>query len=122
MQGALSDQTTAGDLLLFQPERMESEKFFEFVHAEPCLSQWFPLALSGSPSPAELAELLLMNRCLPADWHSEPVRFLIRHQFGTIIDMTSESLSTSVRNAYRHRQEFASFVCKSLLKNNLYKT
>jgi hypothetical protein len=30
-----------------------------------------------------------------------------RHQFGTIIDMTSESLSTSVRNAYRHRQESA---------------
>ena len=30
-----------------------------------------------------------------------------RHQFRTIIDMTSESLSTSVRNAYRHRQKSA---------------
>ena len=30
-----------------------------------------------------------------------------RHHFGTIIDMSSESLSTSVRNGYRHRQESA---------------
>jgi hypothetical protein len=33
--------------------------------------------------------------------------FFDRHHFGTIIDMSSESLSTSVRNGYRHRQESA---------------
>jgi hypothetical protein len=28
-----------------------------------------------------------------------------RHRIGMIIDISSESLSTSVRNAYRHRPE-----------------
>ena len=53
MNGALGDQTTAGDLLLFEPERMESENFLEFAHAEPRLwqsgsstSQWKPCPLS----------------------------------------------------------------------------
>ena len=38
MDSALGDQTTAGNLLLFEPEGMESENFFKLVHAEPRLS------------------------------------------------------------------------------------
>jgi hypothetical protein len=48
-----------------------------------------------------------MNRFRDADCHSELCRFFDRHHFGTIIDMSSESLSTSVRNGYRHRPESA---------------
>src|SRR5215471_11258810 len=64
-------------------------------------SQWKPIR------PAQLAELFLMNRFRTADCHSELPPIFDRHHFGTIIDMTSESLSTSVRNVYRHRPESA---------------
>src|SRR5689334_856953 len=57
--------------------------------------------------PAQLAELFLINRFRTADCHSELPPIFDRHQFGTIIDMTSESLSTSVRNVYRDRPESA---------------
>ena len=52
VDGALGDHTTAGNLLLFEPERMESENFFQFAQAEPHLwqlgsstSQWKPRRL-----------------------------------------------------------------------------
>jgi hypothetical protein len=48
-----------------------------------------------------------MNRFRHADWHSEPVPIFDRHHFETTIDISSESLSTSVRNGYRHRPESA---------------
>jgi hypothetical protein len=39
VDSTLGDQTTASNLLLFEPEGMESENFFEFTHAEPRLWQ-----------------------------------------------------------------------------------
>ena len=70
MDSALGDQTTAGDLLLFEPERMESENFFEFAHAEPRLWQSGSSTSEWKPAPAQLAERSLMDRFLPADWRS----------------------------------------------------
>jgi hypothetical protein len=40
-----------------------------------------------------------------ADGHSDIEPIFDRHRIGMIIDISSESLSTSVRNAYRHRPE-----------------
>jgi hypothetical protein len=39
VDSTLGDQTTAGNLLLFEPEGMESESFFELSHVEPRLWQ-----------------------------------------------------------------------------------
>ncbi len=87
---------------------MESDNFFKLSHAESRLwqsdsstSQWKPVC------PPSLAEHSLMNRFRSADCHSEMAPIFDRHHFRTIIDMSSESLSTSVRNGYRHRPESA---------------
>src|SRR5579862_2410932 len=37
MDGALRNRTTAGDLMLAQPEGMEPQDFFQFAHGQPLL-------------------------------------------------------------------------------------
>jgi hypothetical protein len=61
--------------------------------------QWKPLP------PAQLAELFLMKPIRRADGHSDIEPIFDRHRIGMIIDISSESLSRSVRNAYRHCPE-----------------
>jgi hypothetical protein len=47
---------------------------------------------SGSPlPPAQLGELLLMKRVRTADHHSDFALLFDRHDFGTLIDITSDS-------------------------------
>jgi hypothetical protein len=41
--------------------------------------------------PAQLAELLLMKRFRTVDHDSDPALLFDRHDFGTLIDITSES-------------------------------
>src|SRR5579884_2408531 len=48
-----------------------------------------------------------MNRFRCLDNDSELAPIFDRHHFGTIIAMSPESLSRSLRNAYRHRPESA---------------
>ena len=57
--------------------------------------------------PAQLAELFLRNRFRTLDIDSDLPPIFDRHQVGMIIDMSSESLSTSLRNGYRDRPESA---------------
>jgi hypothetical protein len=90
--GTVGDQATAGDLPLLEPEGMESKNLFQFSHAEPCLRQSDSSTSSGSPvPPAQLAELLLMKRVRAVDHDSNLALLLDRHDFGTLIDITSES-------------------------------
>ena len=64
--------------------------------------------ISRRPAPlAQLAELFLIKPVRRADCRSDPRPLFDRHRVGTIIDITSESLSTLVRNRYRHRPESA---------------
>src|SRR5262249_37446929 len=86
VDGALGDQTTASNLLLFEPERMKSENFFELSHAEPRLWQSDSSTFQWKPPPAQLAELFLMNRFRSADCRSGGAPILI--------DIDSERLST----------------------------
>jgi hypothetical protein len=48
-----------------------------------------------------------MKRVRRTDCHSDLAPIFDRHPVGTIIDISSESLSASVRNRYRHRLESA---------------
>ena len=52
-------------------------------------------------------ELLLRKPFRRSDNHSKLAPVFDRHNFGTIIGITSESLSPSVRNVYRHPSESA---------------
>ena len=51
-----------------------------------------------------------MNPFRGADNHYDPPPIFDRHRVGTIIGITSESLSASVRNAYRHRPDSARYL------------
>jgi hypothetical protein len=118
MDGALGDQATAGDLLLFEPEGMQPEHFFELAHTEPYLRQSESSTFQWKPlPPAQLAELFLMKPVRDVDCHSDLSPVFDRHRVGIIIDMTSESLSTSVRNRYRHRPEstYGAFTSRSTI-------
>jgi hypothetical protein len=63
--------------------------------------------MTPSAPPAQLGELFLMKRVRRADCHSDLAPIFDRHHVGTIIGISSESLSASVRNRYRHRLEAA---------------
>src|SRR5687768_5995719 len=46
---ALTNGTTARDLTLGQPERMQAENFFDLTHGQPFLRQPCPPLFSGGP-------------------------------------------------------------------------
>jgi len=87
MDSALGNGTTAGDLMLAQSEGMEPQNFLQLAH-EPLLwqlgvstYQWSPVATAALRRHSNLMPITVPNYNRKTD----------RHQFGTLIGITSES-------------------------------
>ena len=87
VDGALGNRTTAGDLMLAQSEEMEPQNFLQLAHGQPLLwqrgvstFQWSPVATAALRRHSNLMPITVPNYNRQSD----------RHQFGTLIGITSE--------------------------------
>ncbi|HTC77399.1 MAG TPA: hypothetical protein VK657_02230 [Terriglobales bacterium] len=88
VDGALGNRATAGDLMLAQSEGIEPQNFLQLAHGQPLLwqlgistFQWSPLATAALRRHSNLMPITVPNYSRKTD----------RHQFGTLIGITSES-------------------------------
>src|ERR1039457_1821508 len=88
VDGALRDGATAGDLVLAQSEGMEPQNFLQLAHGQPLLwqlgvstYQWSPVATAALRRHSHPMPISVPNYNRKTD----------RHQFGTLIGITSES-------------------------------
>jgi hypothetical protein len=89
MDGALGNRTTAGNLMLAQSEELEPQNFFQLAHGQPLLWQLGFSTYQWSPS-AATAALRRPSNPMPITVPNYN-RNTDRHQFGTLIGITSES-------------------------------
>jgi hypothetical protein len=87
MDGALGNATTAGNLMLAQSEGMEPQNFLQLAHGQPLLwqlgvstFQWSPVATATLRRYSNPMPITIPNYNRKTD----------RHQFGTLIGITSD--------------------------------
>jgi hypothetical protein len=88
MDSALGNRTTAGDLMLAQSEGMEPQNFLQLAHGQPLL--WQRGVSTSQLSPIATAALRRHSNPMPITVPNYN-RKTDRHQFGTLIGITSES-------------------------------
>jgi hypothetical protein len=88
VDGTLGNRTTAGDLVLAQSEGLEPQNFLQLAHGQPLLwqlgvstFQWSPFATAALRHLSNPMPITVPNYTCKTD----------RHQFGTLIGITSES-------------------------------